>query len=269
MTITIDPETCTRCGTCAEVCLNAVIAPGNDETLPHVREDRAGMCGGCGQCEAFCPTGAITRDSEAAEKVSPVPIPPEALGNYVKSRRSVRQYRPGPVPRETIESILDIARYAPSAMNAQPVGWLVIDHRDDVQNIARMTVDWMRNLDPGHPLHGYAAWFIAAWNNGKDIICHNAPHLIVAHVPADNPLAANDAIIALTHVDIAAPAFGVGTCWAGIVASAARSYPPLQDFLALPEGREAAYAMMAGYPDHKPHRIPGRKPLQLSWKSGP
>jgi nitroreductase len=198
--------------------------------------------------------------------MSKVPVPPAALGNYVKSRRSVRQFRAEPVPRDTIAEILDIARYAPSAMNAQPVGWLVIHNRDDVRNVAGMTVDWMRGLEPGHPLHGYGEWFISSWNNGKDIICHDAPHLLVAHVPADNPMAANDAIIALTHVDIAAPASGVGTCWAGIVASAARSYQPLIDYLALPEGRVPAYAMMFGYPKHKPHQIPGRKPLQVIWR---
>ncbi|HXX54548.1 MAG TPA: nitroreductase family protein [Methanoregula sp.] len=263
MTIAFDKEACTRCGICSDVCLTGVITQEEGE-LPGVGEERAGMCGGCGQCEAFCPTGAVTRDSVPAEKIAAGPVSPGQLGSHIKSRRSIRQYRTEPVPQETIREILDIARYAPSAMNTQPVGWLVLDG-DDVQTVARLTVDWMRGLEPGHPLHGYREWFIQAWDNGKDIICHYAPHLLVAHVPAGNPMAANDAIIALTHVDIAAPAFGAGTCWAGIVASAARSYRPLQDFLSLPEGREAAYAMMLGYPKYKPHRIPARKPLQVTW----
>jgi nitroreductase len=36
--------------------------------------------------------------------------------------------------------------------------------------------------------------------------------------PGGNPAASTDAIIALTHVDVAAPSFGIGTCWAGFVA---------------------------------------------------
>ncbi len=40
---------------------------------------------------------------------------------------------------------------------------------------------------------------------------------LFAHIPEGNPMASVDAIIALTHFDIAAPAFGIGTCWAGFV----------------------------------------------------
>ena len=79
-------------------------------------------------------------------------------------------------------------------------------------------------------------------------------------------MASNDAIIALTHVDITAPAFGLGTCWAGLVAMASHSHQPLLDFLSLPKGRIPAYAMMLGYPKYAPHQIPQRKPLQITWR---
>jgi nitroreductase len=36
-----------------------------------------------------------------------------------------------------------------------------------------------------------------------------------------------DAIMALTHTDIAAPAFGVGMCWAGFLAIADQTWEPL------------------------------------------
>lgn len=75
-----------------------------------------------------------------------------------------------------------------------------------------------------------------------------------------------DAIIALTHFDIAAPAFGVGTCWAGFLAAAAMNYEPLQKELGLPKGRRFAYAMMFGYPKYKPYGIPRKKPLEVIWK---
>lgn len=38
----------------------------------------------------------------------------------VKSRKSVRGYKPDPVPREIIEEIIEIAKGAPSSMNTQP-----------------------------------------------------------------------------------------------------------------------------------------------------
>ncbi len=81
-----------------------------------------------------------------------------------------------------------------------------------------------------------------------------------------NPLTIVDAIIALTHFDIAAPAFGIGMCWAGFVAAACREYLPIQEALALPEGRVAAYTMMFGVPQYKVYSIPRRNPVQVMWR---
>jgi nitroreductase len=245
-----------------------VIAPAEKGELPHLEKGKSAMCMSCGQCIAFCPAGAITPASgEAAERIPSGKIAPGSLGSFMRSRRSIRKYLPKPVPKKTIEAILDIARYAPSASNGQPVEWLVIYDPEEVKKVAALTIDWMRELaKSNHPMSAYAPGFITGWENGRDMICHNAPHLLVAHVPEENIIAPNDAIIALTHVDIAAPAFGLGTCWAGLVTMASRSHKPLQDYLALPKGRAPAYAMMLGYPKHKPHQIPARKPLQIAWR---
>ena len=38
----------------------------------------------------------------------------------VKERRSIRGYKPDPVPKEVIDEIIEIAKGAPSSMNTQP-----------------------------------------------------------------------------------------------------------------------------------------------------
>lgn len=40
--------------------------------------------------------------------------------DLIKARRSIRGYRPDPVPRQVIQDILEVARWAPSSMNTQP-----------------------------------------------------------------------------------------------------------------------------------------------------
>jgi len=42
------------------------------------------------------------------------------LEEAVRTRRSVRAFRPDPVPRETIEKILELARFSPNGSNIQP-----------------------------------------------------------------------------------------------------------------------------------------------------
>ena len=42
------------------------------------------------------------------------------FSELIKARRSVRGYRHDPVPREVIEEIISVAKWAPSSMNTQP-----------------------------------------------------------------------------------------------------------------------------------------------------
>lgn len=269
--ILVDRDLCTRCGICSDVCVMGVIEPADENNPPKVLKEKEALCIGCGHCEACCPTQALLFNERPDEKI---PLPAGAgsldygdLGLYLKKRRSVRHYTPEPVPKETILELLDIARYAASAGNGQPVEWIVVHDPKRVRRIAALVIDWMKTLaHTDHPMSGYIPVLLGAWKSGQDVICRGAPHLLVATVPEGNPMAQTDAIIALTHFDIAAPAFGVGTCWAGFVAMAAWSYEPLRKELGIPAGRKSAYAMMFGNPRHRIYGIPRRKPLNVTWK---
>jgi nitroreductase len=248
-----------------------IVTPANENTLPVVNDAVAGMCIQCGHCEVSCPSEALLLNVRPDEKV-PLPagagtISPETLAFYLKKRRSVREFTKDPVPREKVLELLDIARYAASGSNGQPVHWIVVHDPKQVRKIAGLTVEWMKTLqNTDHPLSGYIPVLIGAWDGGRDVICRGAPHLLFAHIPDGNPIASVDAVIALTHVDIAAPAFGIGTCWAGFVAMAAISYEPLQKELGIPPGRKSAYAMMFGHPQYEVNGIPRRKPLEVTWQ---
>ena len=270
-TILVDQDLCTRCGVCSAICPSSIINPADENTLPRVRDERASLCSRCGHCEAFCPTQALLLnvDSDEHGHISSAAgnLSRGDLGIYLKKRRSIRHYRKEPVPQEEILQILDVARYAPSGGNGQPVEWLVVYDREKVKKIAGLTIDWMKTLvQSGHPMSGYAPVLIGAWDAGRDVICRGAPHLLFAHIQENNPVALVDAIIALEYFDIAAPAFGIGTCWAGFVAMAATIYEPLQKELGIPSGRKVAYAMMFGYPRYGIHGIPSRKPVKVEWR---
>lgn len=270
-TTLVDEALCTRCGTCSAVCPSAIVGTADEDTLPGVPEEKAGMCIACGHCEAFCPTQALTLNVRPEEKAD-VPagagtLSPGDLGVYLQKRRSVRRYTDEPVPGETILAVLDVVRYAPSGGNGQPVQWIVVHDPAKVRKVAALTIDWMRGLvESRHPMSGHVPGLIRAWEAGNDVICRGAPHLIVAHIPEGNPVASVDAIIAMTHFDVTAPAFGIGTCWAGFVSMAATSYEPLQEELGIPAGRKFAYAMLFGNPEYVPRNIPRRNPVRVAWR---
>jgi nitroreductase/NAD-dependent dihydropyrimidine dehydrogenase PreA subunit len=269
--IIVDEDLCTGCGICGEVCPLRVIVV-EEEKWPKVAAGREQYCIECGHCEACCPESALVLDiagREAPVAGGTATLSPAEIGYYMKNRRSVRHYKDDPVPRETIAAILDIARYAPSGTNGQPVEWRVILDPAKVRELAAHTIDWMRHestketpLMPAAFLQG----LIASWDRGNDPICRGAPHLLVAHIPERPGSGPIDAIIALTYADLAAPAFGVGTCWAGFLSMTVPAWKPLRDALSIPEGRVFSYARMCGYPRFRPHRIPHRKPLRVSWQ---
>lgn len=47
-------------------------------------------------------------------------LDPTPVDNAITSRRSIRRFLPDPIPRETTETILDVAARAPSGTNMQP-----------------------------------------------------------------------------------------------------------------------------------------------------
>jgi ferredoxin len=156
-TIIVDQNLCTRCGICSAVCSMAIVEPGDESTLPNVSEEKAGMCIRCGHCEAFCPSQALLLNLRPDERVK-LPdgagtVCAEDMGFYLQKRRSVRHFTEEPVSRDLILKILDIARYAASGGNGQPVQWLVVHDRERVKKIAGFVIEWMKGLqNTNHPL---------------------------------------------------------------------------------------------------------------------
>ncbi|MBN1984514.1 MAG: nitroreductase family protein [Chitinivibrionales bacterium] len=270
--ISIDEKLCTKCNTCVTACVLGIIEKSSDSTFPAISTENEGNCLRCGHCEAFCSREALVLDSLPGEKIRIKPhdgvIEPQRLSLYMKKRRSIRHFSLKAVAKDLVTQIIDVARYAPTGGNQQPVQWLVLYDTAEVKRIAGLTVDWMRSIqNTSHPLSPYTSGIIAMWDNGVDYICHDAPHLIFTHIPHhDTATDPTDAVIAMTHFDIAAPSFGIGTCWAGFVKMAADSHKPLQDALSLPEGRKAACAMMFGYPLYRVAAIPGRNAAEIAWR---
>jgi len=96
-------------------------------------------------------------------------------------------------------------------------------------------------------------------------VLRGAPQLIIAHGQALPPTQ-TACVIALTYLELAAFAQGLGACWAGYFNAAATFYPPMQQALALPEGHQSFGAMMVGYPKFQYHRLPLRNEAKITWR---
>mgnify|MGYP001497952159 CR=1 FL=1 len=57
------------------------------------------------------------------------------IGEAISKRRSIRRYKPEPIPNELIEQVLEAATLAPSGKNAQPWEFIILEG-EDKDNIA-------------------------------------------------------------------------------------------------------------------------------------
>jgi len=71
---------------------------------------------------------AVASATRASEAVS-VNAPMDSFWDVVKKRRSVRSFKPDPIPEEHLMKIVDAARMAPSAGNEQPWKFVIVTDR--------------------------------------------------------------------------------------------------------------------------------------------
>ncbi len=267
--LVVDPTKCKRDGLCVDECPRLLIELRPQSPVPTPREGAESLCNNCGHCLAVCPHGALTLRTAAPAACPPVSADslPSLLQveHLLRTRRSIRTFKASPLPRETLAALVDVARYAPSAANRQPVRWLVIEDGREVRRVARLTEDWMRSAaaDPASGMASHLAGLDLAAQLGKDYVCRGAPHLVVAQVP---PGRQSDGVIALAYLEVAAYARGLGACWAGFVMSAAEAWPPLREALGLSESLACAGVMLVGYPRYRYRLIPPRDEPQIVWR---
>jgi nitroreductase/NAD-dependent dihydropyrimidine dehydrogenase PreA subunit len=268
----VDAQSCTRCGLCAAECPWGLIEITEDG-VPHLAKAAAKRCIICGHCEAACPSDSLHLDDPRLDQTvypeQSAGIEAARLGAYLRMRRSIRRYREEPVGRDVIEQVMDIVRYAPTGRNRQDVRWLMIHDTREVRRLTALAIDWMRETgNSGNPLAARynLSGMVKAWDEGQDYVCLNAPHLAIAHVNEETPAARTNATIALAHLDIIAPSFGIGACWGGIFMQAVKSWEPLQKALDLPHGHTPVHCLMLGYPATSYQRPPKRNPAAIAWR---
>ena len=165
-----------------------------------------------------------------------LPSPP-SLMTLLKSRRSIRRYKPDPVPDDLIEQILEAGRWAASASNRQPWSFIVIRDAAIRKAVAQ-----------------HAAYFFIRWAHVDE-----APAIIALCGDAKSRIYRRflheDIGIAGAQMMLQAAALGLGTCWIGGLDRKA-----IGDILKLPAHLEMVGLLTLGFPDEEPEP-PARKPL--------
>lgn len=156
----------------------------------------------------------------------------------LKTRRSVRSYRPGVVDRAVIEDIVDCARLAATAINIQPWLFVAVTDEETRRKIASTT------------------------DYGKFIA--EASCCIAVFCSRESKYYLEDGSAATQNILLAARAHGLGSCW---VAGDKKPYcEDIRVLLNAPESHTLVSLVAIGYPATVPS--PEKKALQdvLRWE---
>ena len=256
--ITVDKSLCIQDGACVEVCPSQALAL-DQEGFPGDVPDS--WCILCGHCVAVCLCNAIAHAEMPEESFLPAAkeLPaPALMDGFLMSRRSIREFEDQPVGREVLEALLDVARRAPTATNSQKLHWIVVEGKANVHALAVEIVNGVRSA-------GATPAFLKRWQSGYDIVLRGAPTVVAACAPEDYGWRREDCAIALTFLELAAEARGLGACWAGYLTRIAALHQPLRRLLSVPDGYIVCGGLMLGKGKYSYPRIPPRKPLSVQW----
>jgi nitroreductase len=147
-------------------------------------------------------------------------------------RRTIRRFKPEPVPRELLERLVNAARLAPSAANVQPLEFIVVDGAR-VKSEVFPALKWAAYIAPaGDPKPGEepAAYVVTLVN-----------------AELREKMFEYDVGAAMQSMILTAFAEGVGACW---LLSIDRD--KLRAALGVPEGFRIDSVLALGYPAEEP-----------------
>ena len=137
----------------------------------------------------------------------------------VKSRRSIRAYRKGPVPQAALDDMLEAARLAPSWKNNQSFSYILVQDRQLIGQLGEIT-----GYNPSQSAYENAEYFL--------VLC-------------GDPTLSGRRLVAEEN--------GVGMCWVG-----AFYENPVKKLLNIPEDIRVVALSPVGIPDEEPEAKPRR-----------
>lgn len=154
--------------------------------------------------------------------------------NLVNNRQSDRAYDTRPVERGKILRILEAARLAPSACNAQPWRFIVVDDpelKNRLADAAASKVLGINHFTKQAPVHIVIVMEAANFNSNFGSIVKGKTFPLI------------DIGIAAEHICLAAKAEGLGSCMLGWF-----DEPAVKKLLSIPKQRRVPLIITIGYP---------------------
>lgn len=165
----------------------------------------------------------------------------------IMARRSIRQYKETPVPRELLQKIAECGVNAPNAMNKQEWEVRILDDANYMNEVTELMKQEMPQF-----VNSDAPGFRNAFRNATALIAVACP---------DDEMGMTLINVGLMgeNMCLAAQELGLGTCIMAapsIFMNSSASAKPYLDKLGFTPGYKLRYFLAVGYPDETPNAKP-------------
>jgi nitroreductase len=159
--------------------------------------------------------------------------------DVIKNRRSIRSYKQQEIPQNAINQLIDAARLAPSAGNAQ--SWaFVVAHKQETKKLLSDAAYGQRSLQEASDVI---------------VVCADEKRAYESYGPRGKALyCIQDTAAAVENILLTACSLGLGTCWIG-----AFKEEEIRKVINCPPEMRPVALIPVGYPNESPPAR-GRRP---------
>lgn len=168
----------------------------------------------------------------------------------IMARRSIRQYKPQPVGRDTMQIILNCGINAPNGQNKQSWAIRVVDNPEYINGITEI----YKKKNPK----------VADDSSFKNMF-RNAPTVVFIASDKSYGMSQIDCGLLGENMVLSAWSMGIGSCCLGSPVRFMQTEPEAADYLKrlnIPDGYELLYCIAFGYSDEAPAAKP-RDPAKI------
>ncbi len=187
--------------------------------------------------------GGGNQQAQTAVESAPDSVENQVIEN-IMTRRSIRQYKPQPVNRDTMQIILNCGINAPNGQNKQSWAIRVVDNPEYINGLTEI----YKKKNPK----------IAEDPSFKNMF-RNAPTVVFIANDKSYDFSQVDCGLLGENMVLSAWSMGIGSCCLGSPIRFMQTEPEAADYLKrlnIPEGYQLLYCIAFGYPDETPAAKP-------------
>jgi nitroreductase len=171
----------------------------------------------------------------------------------------VRKFLDKPIPKETIDKLIETARYAPSGTNEQPWGFIVVRDKTLIKELSDHSIPYINKLIEENPKLAHYKKRMAVENFS---IFYHAPCIIIILGRKDAFSYEYDCAMAAQNIMLTAWSMAIGSCWIGMMKVLDKDKWFRKNFQ-VPENYAIVAPLVLGYFDKKDVPFIERKGIEI------